>query len=292
MEKRAVSKTELLHLGVVQQAVELALFSAYVKNEKPVSLLIVADPESGKTQLMKKYAHNKGISAYDECTTYTLIEQERVRMEKGILKHVMIYDMQDVMSGKKYYLSQSLRSMMKSLMEDGLDKWAKYGQDIYFKKRINVGFICGSTLSHVKDKRLSWVKDGFASRFVPFSYEYPIDVIKDIFQSIVDGDYISQYKAKISLDFPKKLVKVGISKKYANILRDTSEELSERYDMRGFRTLKSFIRLAKASAVREEKRNVTATDVNRVIEISRYCNYEGNMIEVKKKKKRLRRRLR
>ena len=286
---RTLGRTELLHLEVVQEAIELTLFTAYLKGDKPASLLIIAEPESGKTQLMKKYSHHEGISAYDECTAYTLVENENVRMEDGELKHVILYDMQDIMSSKKYYLSQSLRSMMKALMEDGLEYWSKYGQKVYFDTPVNVGFICGSTMSHVKDNRKAWVKDGFATRFIPFSYDFPIDVIKDIFTSIIDGDYISKFESKIVLKFPKKKVRIRISRKHSKKLKKLANECSERYSgVRGFRLLKFFISLAKASALREMKTVVTDTDINRVIRIARYCNYEGNLIHIRKKKRRRR----
>ena len=58
----SLQETELIGMKTIQDLIELTLWSAYIKGERIVSLLLVADPESGKTELMKKYRKNKGGS--------------------------------------------------------------------------------------------------------------------------------------------------------------------------------------------------------------------------------------
>jgi hypothetical protein len=57
-----------LSLDALERTVQATLYSACVKDERPLSLLIVAKPESGKTLVLKKYRENKGIVYLTDCT--------------------------------------------------------------------------------------------------------------------------------------------------------------------------------------------------------------------------------
>jgi hypothetical protein len=65
-------KGSLICVEPLKKLIECALISPYIKNEKPISLLIVAKAESGKTSTMKLYGQNKGIVYVTDCTAYGL----------------------------------------------------------------------------------------------------------------------------------------------------------------------------------------------------------------------------
>ena len=50
-----VEKGYLLKVEPLKKIIECVLISPYIKNEKTISLLIVAKPESGKSSVMKQY---------------------------------------------------------------------------------------------------------------------------------------------------------------------------------------------------------------------------------------------
>ena len=54
-------KGYLLKLDALQTMIECALISPYINHEKPISLLIVAKAESGKSSAMKQYRENQGV---------------------------------------------------------------------------------------------------------------------------------------------------------------------------------------------------------------------------------------
>ena len=66
------NKGDLINVEPLKKMVECALISPYIKNEKPLSLLIVAKAESGKTSIMKAYRQNKGLVYVSDCTAYGL----------------------------------------------------------------------------------------------------------------------------------------------------------------------------------------------------------------------------
>lgn len=61
--------------------------SPHIKNEKPLSLLIVAKPESGKSSAMKQYRENKGIAYLTDCTAYGLTRDVLPKIVTGEIKN-------------------------------------------------------------------------------------------------------------------------------------------------------------------------------------------------------------
>jgi len=63
----------MINLQDLEKLIEVTLFTGWIKDERPVSLLIVADPESGKTELVKKTKRVKGVLYLTDATAYGII---------------------------------------------------------------------------------------------------------------------------------------------------------------------------------------------------------------------------
>jgi hypothetical protein len=51
--------------------VRLTIYTAYIKNvPKPNSLLVITKPESGKTEVLKKFIENKNIAYLSDVTAF------------------------------------------------------------------------------------------------------------------------------------------------------------------------------------------------------------------------------
>jgi len=83
---------KIVALDALETTVKATLFSAYVKDEKPLSLLVVAKPESAKTEVLKKYRENKGIVYLTDCTAYGLTRDILPKAISGEVKHIVIAD--------------------------------------------------------------------------------------------------------------------------------------------------------------------------------------------------------
>jgi hypothetical protein len=83
----------LLHLDVLQTIIECALISPYVQGEKPLSLLIVAKPESGKSSMMKQYRENTGLVYLTDCIAYGITRDVLPKIVSGEVKTIMIPDL-------------------------------------------------------------------------------------------------------------------------------------------------------------------------------------------------------
>jgi hypothetical protein len=65
-----ISEGKEQSVSILKRMVECALISPYIKNEKSISLMIIAKAESGKTTVMKSYRENKGIVYITDATAW------------------------------------------------------------------------------------------------------------------------------------------------------------------------------------------------------------------------------
>ena len=85
-----LKETELIGVEAPQDMIELALCSLRVKNENPVKLILCAEPESAKTQLMLKYRENSGVFVIRRFTAFGLVRDIRQRIIKPLFPHLKI----------------------------------------------------------------------------------------------------------------------------------------------------------------------------------------------------------
>ena len=63
----------LIKIEKLKNIIEFVLLSPYLKDEKPLSLLIVTKAESGKSSVIKSYRETKGFVYVIDCTAFGII---------------------------------------------------------------------------------------------------------------------------------------------------------------------------------------------------------------------------
>ena len=110
-----LERTELVGMDPVQDLIELTLFSAYIRGERIVSLLLVAEPESGKTEDEKErfieVKHFRGESGTFELTPY---QWKKAEAEKD---KYFVYIVSGLKEGDKPTL-EIMQNPVKYLMAD------------------------------------------------------------------------------------------------------------------------------------------------------------------------------
>lgn len=83
----------MIKLEELEKLIEITLLTGYIRDERPVSLLITADPESGKTELVKKAKRVKGIPYLTDATAWGIIDKYWDAIEQGKVRHITIPDL-------------------------------------------------------------------------------------------------------------------------------------------------------------------------------------------------------
>ena len=263
----------LVKLDPLERIVQATLQSAYVKDEKPLSLLIVAKPESGKTLVLKKYRENKGIVYLTDCTAYGLTRDILPKVISGEIRHILIADLITPLS-KSAKTRQSLVAFLNNLIEEGVAKMTTYATS--WEKEVRCGMISAITDDALQDGRHEWAKMGFLSRMFIFSYSYPISAVYKIFDSLMSDR--SGVDEKIELKFPNQPKDVVLPKPIAKKLIPISMKVGESMKLHGFRFFLNTKTMLKALALLNGRATVTDREFEEFLELSRYLNCQFNPI--------------
>jgi hypothetical protein len=268
----------LKDLGPLIDIIKLTLLTSYIKNvPKPNSLIIIAKPESGKTEVMKKFQIYKNVAYLSDVTAFGIQRDLLGKIESGEVRHIIIPDLLKPLARKESTVN-SFITMMNSLIEEGVAAMTTYATPglVAFKKPVKVGLITAITSDEFKDNRHNWKKKGFLSRTIPFSYSYGMSTINKVFESILDLEYMKDQDIKLKI--PKQSVDVKLPEEYARAILPSTTMIAEAQETYGFRLQKQFQALLQASALDRGRRVVNRSDVDRVLPLMNWVNFDEKPI--------------
>jgi len=260
----------LIRIEPLKKMLECALISPYIKNEKPISLLIVAKPESGKSSLMKQYRENKGIVYLTDCTAYGITRDVLPKIVSEEIKTIMIPDLLTPLS-KQTKTRQSFVAFLNNLIEEGIAKITTYST--IWNKDAKANVVTAVTDEALRDARHGWAKMGFLSRFIVFSYSYGISTVMEILDSYSrHGLSIENNEIKL----PKSQVSILLPKEIADKLNPIAMKMGEQFNLYGFRAKINLRNLLKSLAFRNGKKTVTDHEFKEFLELSDFMNFRFN----------------
>jgi hypothetical protein len=268
-----------MDLAPLIDMVLLTILTAYVKNiSKPNSLLIVAKPESAKTEVMKKFSINRNIAYLTDATAFGIQRDYFKSIEDGQVRHIVIPDLLRPL-GRKEATVRSFTTMMNGLIEEGIAGVSTFASTrLPSEKHVKCGLVTAITTDEFKDNRHNWKRIGFLSRLVPFSYSYGLQTVNKVFQSILGLDYLDE--RPIPLDIPKDDKIIKLPRKYAQAILPTTATIAKAQETYGFRLQKQFQALLQASALERGRRAVNKGDVQRVLGLMNWVNFDENPIGI------------
>ena len=262
----------LVKVEPLKKMIECALVSPYIKNEKPISLLIVAKPESGKSSAMKQYRKNKGVVYLSDCTAYGITRDILPKIVSGDVKTIMIPDLITPLS-KQTKTRQSFIAFLNNLIEEGVAKITTYST--VWNNDANANVVTAVTDEALKDGRHNWAKMGFLSRFIVFSYSYGISTVVEIL-GLYSEHGLSLKNHKIKL--PKRQVDIKLSRETADKLNPVAMRIGEQFNLYGFRSKINFRSLLKCLAYRNQRKVVADAEFQEFLALADYMNFDFNPI--------------
>ena len=257
--------------------VTLTIYTAYIRNvQKPNSLLIIAKPESGKTEVMKKFEVNKNIAYLSDVTAFGIERDYLPRIETGEIRHIIIPDLLKPLSRKESTVKTFI-TMMNGLVEEGIASVSTYATRRLSDKHVKCGIITAITGEELSDQRHNWGRIGFLSRIVPFSYSYSIETVKKVFDSILGLEYMKECDIRLKY-IPKQDKTIKLPRKYAQAILPSTTAIAQAQETYGFRLQKQFQALLQASALDKSRNSVNSRDVERVLHLMNWVNFEENPI--------------
>lgn len=255
----------------LEEILRLVLLSAYIEGEKPLSALIVAAVEAGKTMMMERYRTNHGVLWQSDCTAYGLIQGYTPQFKAGEIRHIFIPDFLRVLAHKPETRQQTL-TFLNGLVEEGVGNMSVGPRILKVETPYSCGIITAIPREVFQDERRHWTRIGFMSRMLPISFAYSVETARRVMLSICDEEYLRYQPVRV--EFPTEQWPVTLPSHFSRALVPYSEKLakSEAVDRYGYRSQKQLQRLLKASALERGNVVVDEHDLARVIRLSRFLN--------------------
>lgn len=261
----------LVGVELVQEFVSAILLTGKVAHSHPVSTMLIADPECGKSSIVMERPCESAIVLSDVTATgLGMLTQQFPHSS-----HIVVSEMSVLMAhGKK--ARDLLFGMLMPLLEEGLSKTATPHGIVDFKgaKR---GLIACVPPSIAKDGRSWWYRSGLATRIIPFQYQYRDELVIKIFAQIREDKPESQNTIK-PLNIPKLPIRVEMSKEIAEAVEVIARQKSQSMGQHGIRLVKNYRALLKGRAlIRHGWKNpaVTDEDLTWLARINSYVSWEG-----------------
>ncbi len=198
---------------------ECITLTSYLKDEKPVSSLIIAEAESGKSELIKILKGYNKTMFINDLSFKPLTETLFPLIERGELKHILIPDFINVSQHKKS--AENVIPILNSLMEEGVTQLSYYGSEKKFKTPLNCGLITGITKRYFDKHIIFWRQVGFLTRMLTVSFSYSASTVISINDSIrLEKQKVQQ---EVKLKKIKNPVEIIIPPNLAQQIQRTSE---------------------------------------------------------------------
>lgn len=259
----------------LEELITLGLYSSYLCKDKPVSIMIIARPETGKTKVLMKFMVNKGLAFMTDVTAYGIEKEILPRIKTGEIRHIIIPDLVKPLSRAGHTVANFI-TFINAMIEEGIARIATFADSQTFEIPVKCGVISAVVREDLEKKLEYWGSIGFISRFIPFSFNYPISTVTEIFEYIVKEQYLHENPIKLS--FPQKDKKITIAPNLGRKLIPLAQEITKKQKLFGFRALLNLQCLAKASALERKSKKVSIKDIKRVIHLGNWMNLDYNVM--------------
>jgi len=265
----------MINTQIIEHIIRLGIYSAGVNRETPVSIMLIANPESGKTAILTKFSDVPSVKFTTDLNTNMFVDF-CYEYQANIKKTIVVGDFLRITS-KKHSAQKNILTILNACMEEGYTGKLPMGQ--YIEKKITANLITSITQDEVSDKRHKWSQLGFMSRLLPITYAYTGETAERIMQYIKDRVYHKDEPYKFEV--PKEKVDIMLPLNFADDLEIIRAEVLDKLketNLYGFRLQRQFQVLAMANALSSGRNIVTKDDVDMIREISKFINFDYTRI--------------
>ena len=288
-------ENKLIGMDFAVEVVQTVLLTGYLDDEKPVSLLIIASPESGKTTATRNANVSVDPGGHGEELAVALTDATGKGLLNIVRQHPrathFIFNDLAIMTGHKSQVVKYLFSVIGAMIEEGLSKFADpHGICSYDDVGIK-GIIGCITPRLVRDQRFVWNVTGLTTRLLPFFYEQGVNIqlkVRRFHAGLLDSP--NDADETQSLVIPEKKQHVSIERKYRHQILEIADVVAKRlskegatrkhsdYAELGYRRIDQFRSLAKAHSLlknpNEDEPRVHGKDIEFLRKLSRFVSFK------------------
>jgi len=258
----------LMGFDILRELIQTVILTGRVKGHQPVSLLLIAPVERGKTSIVLERPCKSAV-ALSDVTGGGLREMCKAHPE---ISHFVLTDFVAVTSHKSFVAKGTI-SMLNAITEEGLQGTAYPGTVEFYQagKRAIIGCLTDRLAA---DQRQWWSRTGFASRMLPFGFDHPEALRIRIHDAISEGKF-EHTEVSVPLNIPDGCIAVQFTPAVARVIRALAEHKGKELHEIGYRRHKQYRTLAAAHAILRtwKKPKVEMADIHFLKTIDPYISY-------------------
>ncbi len=292
-----MSKT--IGLDPLRDFCRYVLYTGFVKNApRPVSALIVAPPERGKSTEAKR-PEGKGIILIQDLTSFGIDRYllELTEEDRRMFHHIVVPDLEKLKTRNRN-VREELMAKMRIGMDEGIKEVCTGRDRVHFERPIQIGFLMCTTPDDLGDRRSVFRSLSWQSRIIPFTYDFSDALKAKILDFVENEEHNKQHKIhfnrreKVNVTLPKKYAKK--LNKPARILAQEIERFSKKEDstqdktenkkhtrrLIGIRIKENFMTLLKAIALYHGSKTVKEEHYEEFRRLLHWLNYKYHTIDI------------
>lgn len=253
--------------SILEETIKTCFLTAHLFEHDPVSLLLIAAPESGKTTIILKNPCHSAVAVTD----ITGRGLQKLCTVKPEIRHIIINDLIAI-SSHKPSVSQYTMAMLNAMTEEGIQTIVTPETIEKFEKSSGRRAIISSiTIDVLRDGRKWWNKIGFTSRMLPFSYKLSSSTVIAI-KSKIDGD-AKRPTVGEEIPIPKTIREVAFSNTLSQECRCIADERSRQLGEIGIRRLKQYRAMARAHSLLFARHEVCKIDIDFLSNMDKFVSF-------------------
>ena len=271
----------LIEIQPLIDIITLSLQSIYINNEKNgISLILISAPETAKTSSIFQFINLNFVSYYDEITQKKLIDDFLPLLKTKQKRTLLIPDLINCIDKQKSTRNQFLSIIKTGTDDTGITRIETYHKHFSVEEYENIEGLKFNLITAITGTSFNIIKRklaeiGLLSRFLPFTYNYPLNKISKIFNMLETETKENSITVRPII---KKDTDISIIPEHLKQFEIFATKLGEQYGGYGIRALIMFRRLLKASALLNNRTITTEEDVDFVMNLTRWMNFSFNPI--------------
>jgi hypothetical protein len=266
LERAPEVKCDLIKLEPIIAIIRAAIWTGILSDEKPVSVMLIAEQESAKTEALKFFRGTSTLQYLSDLTSRGM-NPYKDEIQRGKLRHIVLLDLVRILCHGKGVSERTIQTLA-SLMEEGESETADGGGRTTWDNFPKIGALMGITPSFFKSKRGKWRQTGFLTRFVPVCFKYKDTTVDEIHAKIASGMKLPIAHPESNL--PPLPCQIFCEDKFSQQISIRAKTLGQRMDSYGFRYHRILRALAKAQARIRGRGFVNDQDVSQVMRWSEF----------------------
>lgn len=213
----------LIGTDQLEEILETAIFSAYLVNAIPMSIMLIGPSGVAKSKAIMQYKSGLGCHLTTDVTSSGM-QDLLAKDSKEEIRFIIIPDFNIVLSHRHATLQLTIANLLSMTSEGSIR--IDDGRAVKEVKHSPVGILSAMTPPMYSAIGKKWVALGFSRRFLPVNYDYSLATKEKIQNSIAAGLTTMLQLAEKRLTMPATFANVAIDDNQSNRLMNFSHDLA------------------------------------------------------------------